>query len=77
MIAESDELLEAIYDKLTNIRNNYHNLIGRNLLIALGCKCSMRRIGDVYTRMDAIYSSNAGTFGAVEIEFGRDTLDIS
>lgn len=77
MIAESDELLEAIYDKLTNIRNNYHNLIGRNLLIALGCKCSMRRIGDVYTRMDAIYSSNAGTFGAVEIEFGRDTLDAS
>ena len=37
----------------------------------------MRRIGDVYTRMDAIYSSLAGSFGAIEIEFGRDTLDAS
>ena len=31
----------------------------------------------MYTRMDAIYSSPAGSFGAVEIEFGRDTLDAS
>jgi len=77
MIEESDGLLDEIYDRLSGIRNNYHNLIGRNLLIALGCKCSMRRIGDVYTRMDAIYSSRNGTFGAVEIEFGRDTLDAS
>lgn len=77
MINESDELLESIYNKLSGIRNNYHNIIGRNLLIALGCRCSMRRIGDVYTRMDAIYSSVGGSFGAVEIEFGRDTLDAS
>jgi ferredoxin len=77
MIAESDVLLNEIYNRLSDVRNNYHNLIGRNLLIALGCKCSMRRIGDVYTRMDAIYSSRAGTFGAVEIEFGRDMLDAS
>ena len=27
--------------------------------------------------MDAIYSSSGGSFGAVEIEFGRDTLDAS
>ena len=73
----SNHLFESIYDKLLHLRNNYHNPIGRNLLIALGCKCSMRRIGDVYTRMDAIYSSPAGSFGAVEIEFGRDTLDAS
>jgi len=77
MISESDELMNIIYDKLSHVRNNYHNIIGRNLLIALGCKCSMRRIGDVYTRMDAIYTSRGGTFGAVEIEFGRDTLDAS
>lgn len=77
MVVETDGLLESIYDKLLNVRNNYHNIIGRNLLIALGCKCSMRRIGDVYTRMDAIYSSKEGTFGAVEVEFGRDTLDAS
>lgn len=77
MIIETNELLESIYDKLQNIQSIYHNVIGRNLLIALGCKCSMRRIGDVYTRMDAIYKSMAGTFGAVEIEFGRETLDAS
>lgn len=73
----SDRLFESIYDKLLHLRSNYHNPIGRNLLIALGCKCSMRRIGDVYTRMDAIYSSPAGSFGAIEVEFGRDTLDAS
>lgn len=73
----SDSLFETIYGKLLHLRSNYHNIVGRNLLIALGCKCSMRRIGDVYTRMDAIYSSPAGSFGAVEIEFGRDTLDAS
>ncbi len=37
----------------------------------------MRRIGDVYTRMDAVYSSADGSFGAVEIEFGKETLDAS
>ena len=50
-------------------------MIVRNLLVALGCRCSMRRVGDVYTRMDAVYSSFASSFGAVEIEFGKDTLD--
>lgn len=73
----SDHLFKTIYNKLLHLRSNYHNSIGRNLLIALGCKCSMRRIGDVYTRMDAIYSSSAGSFGAVEVEFGRETLDAS
>lgn len=73
----SDRLFETIYEKLLHLSNNYHNPLGRNLLIALGCKCAMRRIGDVYTRMDAIYSSPGGSFGAVEIEFGRDTLDAS
>lgn len=73
----SDQLFESIYNKLFRLKSNYHNAVGRSLLIALGCKCSMRRIGDVYTRMDAIYSSPAGSFGAVEVEFGRDTLDAS
>lgn len=73
----SDRLFESIYTKLFRLKSSYHNAVGRSLLIALGCKCSMRRIGDVYTRMDAIYSSPAGSFGAVEIEFGRDTLDAS
>lgn len=77
LIAESDELLESIYEKLSNIRSNYHNPIARNLLISLGCKSAMRRIGDVYTRMDAVYSAPDSSFGAVEVEFGRDTLDAS
>jgi Fe-S-cluster-containing hydrogenase component 2 len=77
LIKESDELFEKIYEKLLKLKNVYHNLIGRNLLISLGCKSAMRRIGDVYTRMDAIYSASDNSFGAVEIEFGRDTLDAS
>ena len=77
LIAESDELLKSIYEKLSNIRSNYHNPIARNLLISLGCKTAMRRIGDVYTRMDAVYSAADNSFGAVEVEFGRDTLDAS
>ena len=77
LIAETEVLLETIYEKLANIRSNYHNPIARNLLISLGCKSAMRRIGDVYTRMDAVYSAPDGAFGAVEVEFGRDTLDAS
>lgn len=71
------ETIREAYDKLGHLNNNYHNIVGRNLLIGLGCRCSMRRIGDVYTRMDAVYSSTNGAFGAVEVEFGKDTLDAS
>ena len=74
-LVASDCIFEDIYDKLFKINNTHQNIIVRNLLIALGCKCSMRRVGDVYTRMDAVYSSFDGSFGAVEIEFGKDTLD--
>ena len=77
LIQESDPLLEQIYGDLLNIRSNDHNTVVRNLLIGLGCNCSMRRIGDVYTRMDAVYSTVSESFGAVEVEFGRDTLDAS
>lgn len=76
-ILETEQLLQAIYDKLSAAKSNSHNIIARNLLISLGCHCSIRRIGDVYTRMDAIYSSHDHCFGAVEVEFGRDTLDAS
>ena len=74
-LSASDNLFEVIYDKLFKIKNNQQNIIVRNLFVALGCRCSMRRVGDVYTRMDAVYSSLGGSFGAVEIEFGKDTLD--
>lgn len=69
--------IRLAYEKLERLNSNYHNLVARNLLIGLGCRSAMRRIGDIYTRMDAVYSSRDGAFGAVEVEFGRDTLDAS
>lgn len=77
LISESDGLFQSIYEKLQRIGNNAHNTVVRNLLISLGCHSAMRRIGDVYTRMDAVYSSPDNCFGAVEVEFGRETLDAS
>ncbi len=76
-ILESDDVLRDVYSRLANVRSNDQNTVARNLLVGLGCSCAMRRIGDVYTRMDAIYTSQTGAFGAVEVEFGRDTLDAS
>ena len=75
---EDDFVLDEIYSDLIsyNGRTNIHNQFARNLIIALGYKCSISRIGDVYTRMDAVYS-DGNTRGAVEVEFGRDTLDAS
>ena len=77
LIMESNDIFNTIYDKLSNLKSQFHNIVGRNLLISLGCYSAMRRIGDVYTRMDAVYSSADGSFGAVEIEFGKETLDAS
>lgn len=75
-IKENDELLQDIYQKLFHLDHHFHNFVARNLLISLKCHCSIRRIGDVYTRMDGFYSSN-DKYGALEVEFGRDTLDAS
>lgn len=77
MIEESDNLMKHVYNKLNKIKSDVHNIIGRNLLISLNNTCAMRRIGDVYTRMDAIYLSPLNNFGVVEIEFGNDTLSAS
>lgn len=49
------------------------NTLCRNLFIALGFNCSIRRIGDVYTRMDALVSKE-GLVSPVEIEYQDDTL---
>ena len=46
------------------------------MLISLGYNCATSRAGDVYTRMDAVFS-NENSKGVVEIEFGRDTLEAS
>ena len=77
LFIETEYLLNEIYEKLSNIRHEAHNIIVRNILLGLGCSCAIRRIGDVYTRMDAIYKSGDSSLGALEIEFGKDTLDAS
>lgn len=77
LVNENGMILLGIKDKLESLRSQYHNTVTRNLLIGLGNASSMRRIGDVYTRMDAVYSADNDGFGAVEVEFGRDTLDAS
>lgn len=75
MILENDLIFSEIYEKLQALNSKNHDLVGRNILIGLKCYSGKRRIGDVYTRMDAIYHSFDNSIGAVEIEFGRDTLD--
>lgn len=77
LFIETEDLLNEIYEKLSSIKHDAHNIIVRNILLGLGCSCAIRRIGDVYTRMDAIYKSGENSIGAMEIEFGKDTLDAS
>lgn len=79
---ESPQVMKDIYDKFQRVdgRSMIPNLMVRNLLICLGYKCAISRIGDVYTRMDAVYASRVEwdkTKGVIEVEFGRDTLDAS
>ena len=81
-VRENDEVMARIYSALSHIdgRSMTPNLLVRNLMICLGYKCAIRRAGDVYTRIDAVYAGKAAyndTLGAIEIEFGRDTLDAS
>lgn len=75
---ENDEIFEQIYNRVAQFdgRSMASNVLIRNLIIALGCNCAISRTGDVYTRMDAVYS-NPYCKGAVEIELGRDTLEAS
>ena len=78
---ESDAIMEEIYEKISHYdgRSMVPNILVRNLIIALNHQCAISRTGDVYTRMDAVYSSNTNPKykGVVEIEFGRDTLEAS
>lgn len=78
---ESDDIMEEIYEKISHYdgRSMVPNVLVRNLIIALNHECAISRTGDVYTRMDAVYSSKIkpACNGVVEIEFGRDTLEAS
>lgn len=79
---ESELALASIYQSLSHVdgRSMIPNLLVRNILICLGYNCAISRMGDVYTRMDAVYSgsiNNKTALGVIEVEFGRDTLDAS
>ena len=78
---ETDGIMERIYQEISQFdgRSMVPNILVRNLIIALNHECAISRSGDVYTRMDAVYSSNLTPEckGVVEIEFGRDTLEAS
>lgn len=79
---ESQSIMSNIYKKVSKFdgRSMSANLLIRNLMIAVGHHCSISRTGDVYTRIDAVYSDGDiydACYGAMEIEFGRDTLDAS
>ena len=78
---ESDRIMGEIYEKISHYdgRSMVPNVLVRNLIIALNHECAISRAGDIYTRMDAVYSSKIKPkcSGVVEIEFGRDTLEAS
>lgn len=79
LVHETDERMEMVYAGIrSRLASGDDVLLVRNLFLSLNCSCAMRRVGDVYTRMDAVYSTNRGdSFGAIEVEFGPDTLDAS
>jgi ferredoxin len=76
MLKENRALFTQIYSSLSSLKPHAQNYVVRNILIALDCECSLRRIGDVYTRMDAVYACKNNK-GPIEIEYGRDSLDAS
>jgi ferredoxin len=76
MIKENRTVFSRIYNSLSLLKPHAQNYVARDVLLSLNCECSLRRIGDVYTRMDAVYKCN-NYAGPVEIEFGRDSLDAS
>lgn len=78
---ENDAIMSQIYRDVSVFdgRSMVPDILVRNLMIALNHKCAISRVGDVYTRMDAVYSSNLPPVckGVMRIEFGRDILEAS
>ena len=78
---ENDNLIERLYAHISRFdgRSMSANVLVRNLMIVLSHECAISRMGDVYTRMDAVYSnkSTPNYNGVIEIELGRDTLEAS
>lgn len=69
----ADEIF-GVYDAIGSC-SDVATLLCRNLFISLGYNCSTRRVGDVYTRMDAIFSDET-IKGPIEIELQSDTLSV-
>lgn len=67
--------LELVYDQVKNtgVSNETMLLFGRNLLIGVGLRTALSRVGVVATRMDAVYIGT-GRIGAIEMEFQDDSL---
>ena len=76
LVLESDHLFDSIYEKIKKLTFEQQNLLCRNLLLSLDYQCFLRRVGDVYTRMDAFYIYKQ-IYGPSEFEFKNDSLEAS
>jgi hypothetical protein len=76
-LLETDDLLEGIYNRITELMKTTPKLpqhLTRNLLLALGNRAAMRRLGDVNVRMELVFD-NPVSIGTAEVEIGEGVLD--
>lgn len=73
-ILEDEKILKLIYDKVESLNEKEFKILIRNLLISLGNKSILTKIGVVYNRMDGFFM-NSQIKGVIEIEKGKDTLE--
>lgn len=76
LIAETDSVMQDIYQKIRQLNQYNQNLLVRNLLICNGSQAALSRHGNVYMRMDGFYCTG-DQYGVVEIETGLDMLQVS
>ena len=62
----------AIDDLDSHVRNR----LVRNLLIECGVRCRISRTGDTNVRMDGVLATDDGRLGVLEIELGKDVLEV-
>jgi Fe-S-cluster-containing hydrogenase component 2 len=76
MLDESDEVISRSYERLMSldVDAQFPNLLTRNLLIACGIHCSIRRRGDVNLRMDGLVNRGTDRKGVIEVEFDWNAL---
>ncbi len=73
---ETDEVMKSVYKKIKKMFQEEQNILVRNLLIKLGNHATLARQGNVYMRMDGFYSNECQS-GVLEIETGKEMLDVS